>query len=70
MKHESFDEREIYTEGVLDGLALAIDHPKNVTDLRDKIASIKATEYWEFTLREMKQEMKHPDETWKDVEDL
>ena len=54
MKHESFDEREIYTEGVLDGLALAIDYPKNITKLRDVVASIKAREYWKFTLEEMK----------------
>jgi hypothetical protein len=54
MKHESFDEREIYIEGVLDGLALAIDYPKSVTDLRDEVASIKAREHWKFTLEEMK----------------
>jgi hypothetical protein len=54
MKHESFDEREIYTEGVLDGLALAMDYPKNIAELRNVVASIKAREYWKFTLKEMK----------------
>ena len=54
MKHESFDEREIYIEGVLDGLALAMDYPKNITELRDVVASMKAREHWKFTLKEMK----------------
>ena len=54
MKHESFDEREIYMEGVLDGLALAIDYPKNIAELRDTVASMKAREYWKFTLEEIK----------------
>ena len=54
MKHESFDEREIYIEGVLDGLTLAIDYPKSITELRNVVASIKAREHWEFTLKEMK----------------
>lgn len=54
MKHESFDEREIYLEGVLDGLALALDHPENVEDIRKRLASLKARAAWEFELKELK----------------
>ena len=66
MKHESFDEREIYIEGVLDGLALAMDYPKNITELRDVVASIKARQHWKFTL----EEMELSPEPRKGVEDL
>ena len=54
MKHESFDEREIYLEGVLDGLALALDYPKKVEGIRKRLASVKARSAWEFQLKELK----------------
>ena len=54
MKHESFDEREICLEGVLDGLALALDYPKNVEEIRKRLASFKARSAWEFQLKELK----------------
>ena len=53
MKNESFDEREIYLEGVLDGLALALDYPENVGIIRDHLASIKARAHWQFELEEI-----------------
>lgn len=54
MKHESFDEREIYLEGVLDGLALSLDYPKKVEEIRKLLASVKARSAWEFQLKELK----------------
>ena len=54
MKHESFDERDIYYEGVLDGLALALDYPEKVEDIRKRLASFKAKSVWEFQLKELK----------------
>ena len=53
MKNESFDEREIYLEGVLDGLALALDYPENVGIIRDHLASIKARAHWQIALNEI-----------------
>ena len=53
MKHESFDEREIYLEGVLDGLALALDYPKKVEDIRKRLASVKAKNAWKYELKEL-----------------
>lgn len=54
MKHESFDERDIYYEGVLDGLALALDYPEKVEDIRKRLASFKARNAWEILLKELK----------------
>ena len=64
MKHESFDEREIYLEGVLDGLALALDYPENVGMIREHLASVKARVHWGLELKEMMLSL----EPWKDLE--
>ena len=56
MKNESFDEREIYLEGVLDGLALALDFPENAGIIRDHLASVKARAHWQFELEEILQQ--------------
>ncbi len=56
MKNESFDEREIYLEGVLDGLALALDYPEEVSVIRDHLASIKARAHWQVALNEILQQ--------------
>ena len=55
MKNESFDEREIYLEGVLDGLALALDYPENVGIIRDHLASVKARTHWQYDLEKVLQ---------------
>ncbi|MEM3193265.1 MAG: hypothetical protein QW292_14500 [Candidatus Parvarchaeota archaeon] len=54
MKHESFDEREIYYEGVLDGLTLALEFPDKVRELRERVLYVKASEAWKLMLEELK----------------
>ncbi|MEM0136313.1 MAG: hypothetical protein QXU18_14000 [Thermoplasmatales archaeon] len=54
MKHESFDEREIYYEGVLDGLTLALEFPEKVKEMRESVLYAKASEAWKFMLEELK----------------
>ncbi|MEM3859434.1 MAG: hypothetical protein QW478_08505 [Candidatus Micrarchaeaceae archaeon] len=54
MKHESFDEREIYYEGVLDGLTLALEFPEKVKEIKENVLYAKASEAWKFMLEELK----------------
>ncbi|MEM0160025.1 MAG: hypothetical protein QW393_04685 [Candidatus Micrarchaeaceae archaeon] len=54
MKHESFDEREIYYAGVLDGLTLALEFPDKAREMRESVLYAKASEAWRFMLEELK----------------
>ena len=53
MKHESFDEREIYMEGMIDGLTLALNYPQKAKEIRDKVAWAKAAAFWKDELKEL-----------------